>query len=65
MPVDFFFQLLRKAVSLTRLVPRVARILGIRVSGRADRDIRIGCYILYGVGMALATAYFIYYIISL
>ena len=52
-------------VRLTRLAPRVARILGIRVSGRADRDIRLGSYILYGVGIALAAAYFVYYLLGL
>ena len=65
MPVDLFFQLLMRVVRLTRLAPRVARILGIRVSGRADRDIRLGSYILYGVGIALAVAYFVYYLLGL
>ena len=65
MPVGLFFQVLMKLVRLTRLAPRVARILGIRVSGRADRDIRLGSYILYGVGIALAVAYFVYYLIGL
>ena len=64
MPVGLFFQLLMRVVRLTRLAPRVARILGIRVSGGADRDIRLGSYILYGVGIALAAAYFVYYLIS-
>ena len=65
MPVGLFFQLLMRVVRLTRLAPRVARILGIRVSGRADRDIRLGSYILYGVGIALAVAYFVYYLLGL
>ena len=65
MPVGLFFQLLMQLVRLTRLAPRVARILGIRVSGRADRDIRSGSYILYGVGIALAVAYFVYYLLGL
>ncbi len=65
MPVDLFFQLLIRVVRLTRLAPRVARILGIRVSGGADRDIRLGSYILYGVGIALAVAYFVYYLLGL
>ena len=65
MPVGLFFQLLVKVVRLTRLAPRVARILGISVSGRADRDIRLGSYILYGVGIALAAAYFVYYLLGL
>ena len=65
MPVGLFFQLLMQLVRLTRLAPRVARILGIRVSGRADRDIRLGSYILYGVGIALAVAYFVYYLLGL
>ena len=65
MPIGLFFQLLVKVVRLTRLAPRVARILGLRVSGRADRDIRLGSYILYGVGIALAAAYFVYYLLGL
>ena len=65
MPIGLFFQLLIKAIRLTRLAPRVARILGIRVSGGADRDIRLGSYILYGVGIALAVAYFVYYLLGL
>ena len=65
MPVGLFFQLLMQLVRLTRLAPRVTRILGIRVSGRADRDIRLGSYILYGVGIALAVAYFFYYLLGL
>ena len=65
MPVDLFFKLLMRVVRLTRLAPRVARILGIRVSGGADRDIRFGSYILYGVGIALAVAYFVYYLLGL
>ncbi len=65
MPVGLFFQLLMQLVRLTRLAPRVARILGLRVSGRADRDIRFGSYILYGVGIALAAAYFVYYLLGL
>ena len=65
MPVGLFFQLLMQLVRLTRLAPRVARILGLRVSGRADRDIRLGSYILYGVGIALAVAYFVYYLLGL
>ena len=65
MPVGLFFQLLMQLVRLTRLAPRVARILGIRVSGGADRDIRLGSYILYGVGIALAVAYFVYYLLGL
>ena len=65
MPIGIFFQLLRLVIRLTRLAPRVARILGIRVSGRADRDIRLGTYILYGVGIALAVAYFVYYLVGL
>ena len=63
--MGLFFQLLRLVIRLTRLAPRVARILGIRVSGRADRDIRCGSYILYGVGIALAVAYFVYYLLGL
>ena len=59
MPVGLFFQLLMQLVRLTRLAPRVARILGIRVSGRADRDIRLGSYILHGVDIAQAVAYFV------
>ena len=65
MPVGLFFQLLMQLVRLTRLAPRVARILGLRVSGGADRDIRFGSYILYGVGLALAVAYFVYYLLGL
>ena len=65
MPVGLFFQLLMQLVRLTRLAPRVASILGLRVSGRADRDIRLGSYILYGVGIALAVAYFVYYLLGL
>ena len=65
MPIGLFFQLLVKMIRLTRLAPRVARILGVRVSGRADRDIRLGSYILYGVGIALAVAYFFYYLLGL
>ena len=65
MPIGIFFQLLRLVIRLTRLAPRVARILGTRVSGRADRDIRLGSYILYGVGIALAVAYFVYYLLGL
>ena len=65
MPVGLFFQLLMQLVKLTRLAPRVARILGIRVSGGADRDIRLGSYILYGAGIALAAAYFVYYLLGL
>ena len=65
MPVGLFFQLLMQLVRLTTLAPRVARILGLRVSGRADRDIRLGSYILYGVGIALAAAYFVYYLLGL
>ena len=65
MPVGLFFQLLMQLVRLARLAPRVARILGLRVSGRADRDIRLGSYILYGVGIALAVAYFVYYLLGL
>ena len=65
MPIGIFFQLLVKMIRLTRLAPRVARILGLRVSGRADRDIRLGSYILYGVGIALAVAYFVYYLLGL
>ena len=65
MPIDLFFQLLMRVVRLTRLAPRVARILGVSVSGRADRDIRLGSYILYGVGIALAVAYFVYYLLGL
>ena len=65
MPVGLFFQLLVRVVRLTRLAPRVARILGIRVSGRTQRDIRFGSYILYGVGLALAVAYFVYYLLGL
>ena len=64
MPVGLFFQLLMQLVRLTRLAPRVARILGLRVSGRADRDIRLG-NILYGAGIALAAAYFFYYLLGL
>ena len=65
MPIGLFFRLLRRMVRLTRLAPRVARILGLRVSGRAARDIRLGSYILYGVGIALAVAYFVYYLLGL
>ena len=65
MPVDLFFQLLMRVIRLTRLAPRVARILGLRISGRARRDIRLGSYILYGVGIALAVAYFVYYLLGL
>ena len=65
MPIGLFFQLLRRLVRLTRLAPRVARILGLSVSGRAQRDIRLGSYILYGVGIALAVAYFVYYLLGL
>ena len=65
MPVGLFFRLLIRVVRLTRLAPRVARILGISVSGRAKRDIRFGSYILYGVGIALAVAYFVYYLLGL
>ena len=65
MPIGLFFRLLRRVVRLTRHAPRVARILGIRGSGRADRDIRVGSYILYGVGIALAVAYFVYYLLGL
>ena len=65
MPVDLFFQLLMRVVRLTRLAPRVARILGISVLGRAQSDIRLGSYILYGVGIALAVAYFVYYLVGL
>lgn len=65
MPIGIFFQLLVKMIRLTRLAPRVARILGVRVSGRADRDIRLGSGILYGVGIALAVAYFFYYLLGL
>ena len=65
MPVGLFFQLLMQLVKLTRLAPRVARILGIRVSGGADRDIRLGSYILYGAGIALAAADFVYYLLGL
>ena len=65
MPIGLFFQLLRRVIRLTRLAPRVARILGLKVSGRADRDIRFGSYILYGVGIALAVAYFVYYLLGL
>ena len=57
--------MLRRVIRLTRLTPRVARILGISVSGRAQRDIRLGSYILYGVGIALAVAYFVYYLLGL
>ena len=64
MPVGLFFQLLMQLVRLTRLAPRVARILGLKLSGRADRDIRFGSYILYGVGIALAAAYFVYYLVG-
>ena len=65
MPIGLFFQLLRSVIRLTRLAPRVARILGLRVLGRADRDNRFGSYILYGVGIALAAAYFVYYLLGL
>ena len=65
MPIGLFFQLLIKVIRLTRLAPRVARILGLKLSGRADRDIRFGSYILYGVGIALAVAYFVYYLLGL
>ena len=54
-----------RLIRLTRLAPRVARILGVSVSGRAQRDIRLGSYILYGVGIALAVAYFVYYLLGL
>ena len=65
MPVGLFFQLLMQLVRLTRLAPRAARILGLRVSGGAQREIRLGSYILYGVGIALAVAYFVYYLLGL
>lgn len=65
MPIGLFFQLLRRVIRLTRLAPRVARILGISVSGRAQSDIRLASYILYGVGIALAAAYFVYYLLGL
>ena len=65
MPIGLFFQLLRRLIKLTRLAPRVARILGISVSGKAQRDIRFSSYILYGVGLALAVAYFVYYLLGL
>ena len=65
LPIGLFFQLLRRLIRLTRLAPRVARILGVSVSGRAQRDIRLGSYILYGVGIALAVAYFVYYLLGL
>ena len=65
MPVGLFFQLLINVVRLTRLAPRVARILGLRLSGRSHRELRFGSYILYGVGMALAVTYFVYYLIGL
>ena len=65
MPIGPFFQLLVRLIRLTRLAPRVARILGVSVSGRAQRDIRLGSYILYGVGIALAAAYFFYYLLGL
>ena len=65
MPVDLFFQLLMRVVRLTRLVPRVARILGVSVSGRTQRDIRLRSYILCGMGLALAAAYFVYYLLGL
>ena len=65
MPIGLFFRLLTKVIRATRLAPRVARILGLRVFGRADRDIRVGGYILYGVGIALAVAYFVYYLLGL
>ena len=65
MPIGLFFQLLRLVIRLTRLAPRVARILGLRISGRSHRELRFGSYILYGVGMALAAAYFVYYLLGL
>ena len=65
MPVGLFFQLLMQLVRLTRLAPRVARILGVSVSARADRDLRLGSYILYGLGIGLAVAYFVYYLLGL
>ena len=65
LPIGLFFQLLIKLITLTRRAPRVARILGLSVSGRAQRDLRFGSYILYGVGIALAAAYFIYYLLGL
>ena len=65
MPIGLFFQLLTRVIRLTRLAPRVARILGLRRSARADRDLRLGSYILYGVGIALAAAYFVYYLLGL
>ena len=65
MPIGLFFQLLRRLIRLTRLAPRVARILGISVSGKAQRDIRFSSYILYGVGLALAVTYFVYYLLGL
>jgi hypothetical protein len=65
LPIGVFFQLLRRVIRLTRLAPRIARILGLRVSGRTHRDFRLGSYILYGVGLALAVAYFVYYLLGL
>ena len=65
MPIGLFFQLLVKVIRLTRLAPRVARIIGLRVSGRTHRDIRFSSYILYGVGLALAVAFFVYYLLGL
>ena len=65
LPIGLFFQLLRLVIRLTRLAPRVARILGLRRLARADRDLRLGSYILYGVGIALAAAYFVYYLLGL
>ena len=65
MPIGLFFQLLVKVIRLTRLAPRVARIIGLRVSGRTHRDIRFCSYILYGVSLALAVAFFVYYLLGL
>ena len=65
MPIGLFFQLLMKVIRITRLAPRVARILGFRVSGSSHRDWRFHTHILYGVGLALAVAYFVYYLLGL
>jgi len=65
LPIGLFFQLLVKVIRLTRLAPRIARLLGISVSDKAHRDLRFGSYILYGVGIALAAAYFVYYLLGL
>lgn len=65
MPIGLFFQLLMKMIRLTRLAPHAARILCFKVSGKSHRDIRFHTHILYGVGLALPVAYFVYYLLGL